>query len=156
LPALLSRAHLLQLLEQLLRRSHPRRRLLCRSCRRFRGWRRSLYRLRFVVAIVNIGIGLRRRRRSWRSTPRGRAKNQFSRRAVAKVSKQNLIVGCASQQIGEHIARCPRAKIAEYPLVTAQALDLMENRGEARIIRVNRQIAVGKDDLCIPCRLLQQ
>ncbi len=132
-----------------------------------RWWRRrSLDGFRFVVAVVGIGvgIGLRRRRGSLNSSPRGGAENQFSRRAVAQVAKQNLVVGSSNQQIGEHIAWSPRSEVAEHPLVTAQSLDfhtavaghLTQNGGEAGIIRANRESVVGEDDLCIPRWLLQQ
>jgi hypothetical protein len=167
LPTPLGRAHLLQLLKQLLRGSHPWRRLLCGSGRLLLLWWRrwSLHRFRFVV-VVGIGIGIRiylwRRRGSSSSAPRG-SKNQFSRRAVAQVSEQNLIVCSSNQQIGEHITWCSRPKAAKDPLVTAQAFDfhtavagnLLQNRGQAGIVGVYREIAVGENDLSILRRLLQ-
>ena len=77
---------------------------------------------------------------------RSRREDQLSRSAVAQISQQDQVVGSSVEQVGQHIAGRSRAEAAKDPLITAQSFDLhatlarylVQNGGQAGVIRVNR------------------
>jgi hypothetical protein len=139
---LLTGAHALQLLEQLLWSPHPwRGRRGCPGRWHFGlWWCRHLRRFLIIAHLVR--IDLRRRRLNRTAASRGGSENKFSRRAVAQVPEQDQIVGSSVEQVGEYIARSARAEATKDALVAAQPFhlhaapdrNLAQNGGQAGVV----------------------
>ena len=77
---------------------------------------------------------------------RSRGEDEFPRSAVPHLSQQEQVVGSSVEQVGKHIAGRSRAEGAKDPLVTTQSFDLhaalarhlVQNGGQAGVIRANR------------------
>ena len=87
----------------------------------------------------------------------------MARSAVAQISQQDQVVASSVEQVGKHIAGRSRAESTEDALIPAQSFDLhatlarhlVQNGGQAGVLRANREGAAAEDDLRFARRLLQ-